>query len=101
MNLRDRAPIRLAVEGFDKYRTKQHDIAGLAQALSQAMSLLEGDIPAPIREAIVQAEAHIDTIRFAVNEKRETEEVNKIWRDLEELLSRHGAIGNSAPPDPS
>ena len=89
MTLRNRIPIKLVVEGFSKYRSKQHDIVGLAQALSQAMSLLEGDIPGPVREAIVQAEAEVDTIRFAVNEKREAIEVNKVWRELVKIFSRH------------
>lgn len=101
MTLGNRIPIKLAVESFLKYRSKQHDIVGLAQGLSQAMSLLEGDIPKPVREAIVTAEAQIDSIRFGVNESREIAEVNKVWRELEEVFSRNGIMPeeNGAPPD--
>lgn len=95
MILRKRIPVKLAIEGFQKYRKKQIDIAGLAQNLSQAMSLLEGDIPKPIRETIVWAEAQIDSIRFGVNEQNETAEVGRVWRELEEVITRNDVPGGT------
>lgn len=91
MILRKRIPIKLAIEGFQKYRKKQLDIVGLSQNLSKAMSLLEGDIPKPVRETIVWAEAQIDSIRFGVNERQEGAEVRKVWRELEEVIARNGS----------
>jgi hypothetical protein len=76
--LRERPLIKLTVEGFRKYRDRQADIAYLAANLSMAMSLLEGDIPKPIRDAIIWAEGKVDTIRFGFGEERQYDEVQSL-----------------------
>ncbi|OGS00691.1 MAG: hypothetical protein A2V88_07380 [Elusimicrobia bacterium RBG_16_66_12] len=91
--LRKRVPVKLVIESFQQYRMKLIDIVGLAQNLSTAMSLLEGDIPKPVRDSIVWAEAQIDSIRFGINERKEPAEVAKVWRELEEVITRHDAPG--------
>jgi hypothetical protein len=85
---RDRLPVKLVIDGFQRYRERKLDISGLAQNLSKAISLLEGDIPKPLRDAIERAEAQVDSIRFGVNESREAAEVGKVWRELEEIINR-------------
>jgi len=89
MILRERPPIRLTLEAFAKYKGREADIAYLAAQLAAAMSLLEGDIPKPIREAIRWAEANVDSIRFGTHEQKEYDEVQRVWREVEEVIARH------------
>jgi cysteine sulfinate desulfinase/cysteine desulfurase-like protein len=91
MTLRERAPIRTAIDCFQKYRRKQIDLEGLSQGIGQACSLLENDIPQPIREALARADSEIESIRFTINTADQPQEVGKLWRELEEVLARNGA----------
>lgn len=94
MALTQRFPIKLAVDSFRKYRAKQLDIAGLEQSLSKAISLLEGDIPKDVQDAIRWADAEIDTVQFTLSGNRAREAVEKVWRELDEVIAR-----NSGPED--
>lgn len=90
MTLRDRAPIRIAIDSFRNYLRKEIDVERLEHGLSRATSLLENDIPNPIRDAIERANNEMDVIRFATPENQVREAVEKLWREFEEVLSRHG-----------
>ena len=89
MSIRKRAPLRITIEAFQNYRRKEIGIEGLSQGVGQAMSLLENDIPKPVRDAIEWADSEIETIRFTVGTKKQREEVGRLWRELEEVFSRH------------
>jgi hypothetical protein len=91
MTLRERAPIRIAIDSFQKFRRKQIDIEGLSHGIGQSCSLLENDIPKPIREALKRADSEIESIRFTINQADQPTEVAKLWRELEEVLARNGA----------
>ncbi len=99
MSLRERAPIRIALEIFHAYRRKQVDIEKLSRGIGQACSLLENDIPAPIRDALKHADSEIESIRFTVNSVDQPSEVGRLWREFEEVLSRHGVLLEQTPDE--
>jgi hypothetical protein len=90
MSLHKRAPIRIAIESFQGYLQNRHNAEQLEHGLSKAASLLENDIPKPLRDIIERANNSMDTIRFATPEKEERAAVEKLWREFEEVVSRHG-----------
>lgn len=97
MTLRNRAPVRIAIETFQKYMRKEIGLEALERGLSSASSLLENDIPEPIRDAIKWANNQTDDLRFLTPKDQLTETVQGIWRELEEVLSRHGVTIEDEP----
>lgn len=92
MTLRNRAPIKIAIESFQSYLNQAIDVERLELGISKAASLLENDIPKPIRDAIERTNNDMDAIRFATPEDQEREAVGRLWREFEEVLSRHGVV---------
>lgn len=90
MTLRKRAPIRITIETFQKYLRKEIDLEALEHGLSSAASLLENDIPKPVRDAIKWANNQTDDIRLLTPKNQTADKVREIWRELEEVFSRHG-----------
>lgn len=92
MNLRKRAPIKITIETFQKYLRKEIDLDAYERGLSSAASLLENDIPKPVRDVIEWANNQTDDIRFLTPKNLAADKVKEIWRELEEVLSRHGVM---------
>lgn len=101
MTLRNRAPIRLAIESFQKYLSKEFNAEQLEHGISKAASLLGNDIPKPIRDIIERTNNSMDTIRFATPETQERGAVESLWREFEEVLSRQGIPVEAIPGEDS
>lgn len=89
MDMRERPSIRFALESFQKYQRNEIDIAALENGLGNAASLLENDIPKPVRDAIEWAYNQVEHIGLVCPEDQEREKIASIWREVEEVISRN------------
>jgi hypothetical protein len=78
--------LRLVLESVRRFRAGELDIGGLQANISAVMGVLS---PTPVREAVYQAEAAIDSIRFTVDRARQRGAVELALNDPEESLARH------------
>lgn len=95
MNLKKHPAIRITWDSFAQYRAKTLDIAGLQQNLSTATSLLDGSLPKPVRDTVEWAENEIEGAQFSSARSDQPNEVDRVWREVEEILIRHSAAGDS------
>jgi hypothetical protein len=54
--------------------------------LSGVMSAVESDVPKPVRDALFEAEARVDSTRFTVNTADQPEAIAGILDDFESTL---------------
>lgn len=83
--------IKMTCESFARYRTKTLDVAGLQANLATAAGLLDGSLPLPVRESVEWAENEIEGVQFTVKKSDQPDEVDRVWREVQEVLARHGA----------
>ncbi len=84
--MREDLKLRLLFDAFNLYKKGDLSIEKLQQELSNTYSLLEGNIPSKIREAILKAEASVDSIRYTLEEPRQHEEIIKIINRVETIV---------------
>jgi hypothetical protein len=78
--------LRLVLDSVRRFRADELDIKGLQANLSAVMGVLG---PKAIREAVYQAEAAIDSIRFTVDRPRQRGAVELALKQMEQTLARH------------
>lgn len=92
----DRHPaVKITYSSFADYRRKTLDISELQRNLSTARSLLDGSLPKQVRESIEWAENEIEGAQFTTGKSDQPAEVDRVWREVEEVLTRHGAVGKA------
>jgi hypothetical protein len=84
--LRQHPHISLVLESARRYRAKELSIEDLQRTLSAVMSALESDVPKSIHEALFEAEARVDSIRFTVGHADQPVAVARVLSDLESLI---------------
>lgn len=93
--LMEHPAVKIACESFARFRAKTLDIAGLQENLAAAASLLDGALPKPVRDSVEWAENEIEGIQFTVSSPKRPDEVDRVWREVEEVLARHAGIDAS------
>ena len=88
-NLKQHPAIKMTCESFTRFRSKVLDIAGLQKNLATAASLLDGSLPKPVREIVEWAENEIEGVQFTTTKAQLPNEVDRVWREVEEVLARH------------
>ena len=90
--LGDNPHIRQLRHSAAAYRAGSQDLATLQAYLEAVEMALEGDVPRKIHEVVRRTAEEIEYVRFAVNEGRERDEVERALQKLEAVLARHGAL---------
>lgn len=88
-NLKQHPAIKMTYESFSRFRGKTLDISGLQKNLASAVSLLDGALPKPVQETVKWAENEIEGVQFTVSKAQHVDEVDRVWREVEEVLARH------------
>lgn len=84
--------LKIVKDSIHRFRIGQIDAVGLQQNLSAVISALEGDVPKEVSEAILKAEAWVDSIRFTVNESKQASEIEKVLCKLEAVLAQYNFL---------
>jgi hypothetical protein len=71
---------------INEYRVGSRSAENLQRELSGVMSAVESDVPKSVRDALVQAEARIDSARFTVDLEHQSTAIGKILDDLESAI---------------
>lgn len=86
--LREHPLMRVLLDSHQRFRDGKIDVAGLQQNVSAVMGAMEGDIPKTVRDAVFGVEAELDSIHFTVNETKQAAEVEKLFSELEHLITK-------------
>jgi hypothetical protein len=87
--LKNHPAVRIARDSFARFREGKIDAAGLQQNLSTALGLLDNSLPKAVQESISWAENEIEGVRFMTNAAEQPAEVDRVWREVQEVLARH------------
>jgi hypothetical protein len=86
MNLRTHPLLARVLDAAVRYRQGELPVEALQQTLSAVMSALESDVPKPVRDALFEAEAQVDSARFTVDTPERPRAVASILDDLETAI---------------
>jgi hypothetical protein len=84
--LREHPLLSRVLTAADEYRAGSRTAEELQRVLSGVMSAVESDVPKPVRDALFQAEARVDSARFTIDIADQPDEIGKILDDLESVL---------------
>jgi len=86
MNLRAHPLLARVLAAATQYRQGELPVEDLQQTLSAVMSALESDVPKPVRDALFEAEAQVDSARFTVDTAERPHAVANILDALETAI---------------
>lgn len=86
MTLREHPLLSRVLEAADGYRAGTLTTERLQSVLSGMMSAMESDVPKPVRDALFQTEARIDSARFAIDTTDQPKEIASILDEFESTL---------------
>jgi hypothetical protein len=86
--MQDHPHIRKILDSTRLFREGRLGVADLQQTLSAIRTAIEGDMPAAaiIRQAIRDAEYHIEIAWFTMEQAEQAVEINKILNELESIV---------------
>ncbi len=87
MNLRAHPLLARVLDAAARYRQGELPVEALQQTLSAVMSAVESDVPKPVRDALFEAEAQVDSARFTVDRAERPSAVASILIDLENAIN--------------
>lgn len=86
MRLREHPLLSQALKAAGEYREGSLSAEELQRVLSAVMSAVESDVPRPVRDALFQAEARVDSARFTVDIDDQPDAIGKVLDDLESAV---------------
>jgi hypothetical protein len=75
--------VRRIVESIGRYRSQEIDVEELQANIAAVGMAMEGHLPKSLRQIVYDADNRLEEIRFAVNERDQHREVERVLHDLE------------------
>jgi hypothetical protein len=88
-SLHDHPLLQSVFSAASAYQRGELDIVDVEERISAAMSALEGDVPADVREVMYVLDAEVDSIRFTVSDREQKEGVEEAFHNLHAVVSRY------------